>query len=82
MGTHEAETRLSELLRRVEGGEEVVILRGDTPIARLVPVRGTARRRFGRDEGAFVVPDDFDAPLPAEVLDTFEAGERLEAGEA
>ncbi|MHB8341880.1 MAG: type II toxin-antitoxin system Phd/YefM family antitoxin [Mycobacteriales bacterium] len=73
VGTHEAKTRLSELLRRVETGEEIVILRGDKPIARLVPVRRTERRRFGRDEGVFAVPEDFDAPLPDHVLGTFEA---------
>lgn len=36
--TGEAKTRLSELLARVEAGEEITIARGDTPIARLVPV--------------------------------------------
>ena len=43
--TGEAKTRLSELLARVEAGEEVTIARGDVPVARLVPVawRGDAR---------------------------------------
>ena len=72
VSTHEAKTRLSELLRRVESGEEVVILRGREPVARLVAFRRTSRRRFGGDVGLFVVPDDFDAPLPDEVLATFE----------
>jgi prevent-host-death family protein len=30
---HEAKTNLSELLRRVEAGEEIVIARGDKPVA-------------------------------------------------
>lgn len=34
----EAKTRLSELLARVERGEDVVIARGDAPVARLIPV--------------------------------------------
>ncbi len=34
----EAKTRLSELLARVEAGEEIVIARGDHPVARLLPM--------------------------------------------
>jgi prevent-host-death family protein len=41
----EAKTRLSELLARVESGEEVVIARGNDPVARLVPLDERARRR-------------------------------------
>ncbi len=37
VGTHEAKTHLSELLTKVEAGEEIVITRYDTPVARLVP---------------------------------------------
>jgi prevent-host-death family protein len=42
--TGEAKTRLSELLARVEAGEDIIIARGDVPVARLVPVaaRGDA----------------------------------------
>jgi prevent-host-death family protein len=44
--THEAKTHLSRLLARVEAGEEIVICRGTTPAARLVPIsRKSARRR-------------------------------------
>ena len=72
VGVHEAKTHLSRLLRRVVAGEEFVITRGGTPIARLVPV-GTRRTRIlGGDKGAYEVPDDFDAPLPDDVLDDFE----------
>lgn len=35
----EAKTRLSELLARVEAGEEIVIARGDHPVARLLPMQ-------------------------------------------
>lgn len=40
VGTFEAKTKLSELLDRVEGGEEVVVTRRGKPIARLVPAGG------------------------------------------
>ncbi len=72
VGVHEAKTHLSELLRRVAGGEEVVITRGGRAVARLIPVVEPTRRELGRDRGRFEVPDDFNAPLPDEALDAFE----------
>ena len=41
----EAKTRLSELIARVEAGEEVVIARGNAPVARLARLDEQARRR-------------------------------------
>ncbi len=73
VGVHEAKTHLSRLLRRVAAGEEVVIARGGRPVARLVPVETARPRELGRDRGVFTVPEDFDAPLPAEVLRNFES---------
>lgn len=72
IGVHQAKTHLSELLRRVATGEEILIVRGREPVARLVPAQVPGGRRLGVDAGAFSVPDDFDAPLPAEVLERFE----------
>ena len=69
VGVHKAKTTLSELLRRVSAGEEIVITRGGTPVARLVPADG--RRELGRDRGLFEVPPDFDDPLPDDVIDGF-----------
>ena len=69
---HEAKTTLSELLRRVAAGEEVMITRNGAPVARIVPVQRGGERVLGRDRGLFEVPDDFDAPLPDEILDAFE----------
>jgi len=71
VGVHEAKTRLSQLLRLVDGGQEVEISRGGEPVAKIVPIRSPEKRRLGTDEGVFVVPDDFDAPLPDEVLADF-----------
>jgi prevent-host-death family protein len=73
VGVHEAKTHLSRLLLDVAAGHEVSITRRGEEVARLVPPRRSERRRFGVDRGRFVVPDDFDAPLPDEVLDAFEA---------
>ncbi len=69
---HEAKTHLSRLLERVLAGEEVVIAKAGRPIARLVPFARRRRRALGQDEGRFTVPEDFDAPLPEEVLASFE----------
>lgn len=69
---HEAKTNLSKLLRRVEAGEEITIVRGGEPVAVMVPSPARKQREFGFDAGAFTVAEDFDAPLPDDVLRTFE----------
>jgi antitoxin (DNA-binding transcriptional repressor) of toxin-antitoxin stability system len=48
-----------------------MIARAGRPIARLVPVSAPTDRVLGRDRGAFEVPEDFDDPLPADVLVRF-----------
>jgi prevent-host-death family protein len=62
---HEAKTHLSRLLQRVEAGEEITIARGDTPIARLVPMATQRKRLQGIDQGRVWIAEDFDAPDPA-----------------
>jgi prevent-host-death family protein len=71
VGVHEAKSQLSALLRRVLEGDDVVIRRGATPVARLVAVDDIGPRPLGVDAGLFEVPDDFDDPLPDDVLDEF-----------
>jgi prevent-host-death family protein len=73
INVHEAKTHFSKLLRRVLAGEEVTISRGGKPIARLVPLEPRVPRSFGTDAGLFEVPEDFDAPLSADVVDAFES---------
>jgi prevent-host-death family protein len=70
VGVHEAKTHLSRLLRRVAAGEEIVITSGGRPAAKLVPVE-PGQRVFGSEAGILDVPDDFDEPLPQELLDEF-----------
>ena len=71
---HEAKTHFSKLIARVEAGEEIVIARDGQPVARIVAFRAPADKRTpGRDRGLFAVPDDFDAPLPSEVVASFES---------
>jgi len=66
----EAKTRLSELLVRVQRGEDVVIAKSGSPVARLVPIGEPAAREFGQME--FAVPDSFFDPLPDEELAAWE----------
>ena len=73
---HEAKTHLSRLLQRVAAGEEVTIARAGVPVARLVavePEKGTRPLGFAR--GQVWVADDFDAPLPDDLLKAFYGGE-------
>ncbi len=69
---HHAKTHLSRLLQRVAAGEEITIARAGVPIARLVSVEAErVRRPLDLDRGVYEVPEDFDAPLPAEILAAF-----------
>jgi prevent-host-death family protein len=69
---HEAKTHLSRLVDRAASGEEIIIARSGRPIARLVPIVPPGKRRtFGRMRGKIRVADDFDAPLPDDVLADF-----------
>jgi len=71
---HEAKTHLSRLLGRVAAGEEVVIARAGEPVAKLVPIQKPPRDRVpGLDRGLIEVSDDFDDPLPDDLLEAFES---------
>jgi prevent-host-death family protein len=72
VNVHEAKTHLSRLLARVARGEHIVIARHGVPMAELRPLgRPTVDRRLGEDRARLWVADDFNAPLPAEVLGEF-----------
>jgi prevent-host-death family protein len=76
INVHEAKTHLSRLLRRVAAGEEIIISRAGKPVARLVPATAPAQpRELGRHHGEIWIADDFDAPLPADVLAALEGGD-------
>src|SRR5512145_1495698 len=76
---HAAKTHLSRLIQRAEAGEEIVIVRGKTPVARLTAIPPQpVNRRFGAYRGEFEVPDGFFEPLPEDELAAFE-GEGYDA---
>ena len=66
VNVHTAKTHLSRLLERVERGEEILIARNGTPVARLAPLTRKPRRP-GRLAGKVRLLDDFDDPLPGDV---------------
>ena len=72
VNVHEAKTHLSRLLKRVEGGDEVVIGRAGRAVARLVRIAARGKRPLGLDKGKGWIADDFDAPLPDDMLADFE----------
>jgi len=53
---NDVKNHLSRLLRRVAAGEEIVIARRGTPIARIVPLAPSEQRQLGIDEGRVTVP--------------------------
>lgn len=72
---HDAKTRLSQLIERVEAGEEIVIARAGRPVARLTPLKARlGPRRLGRLDGRFRIPDDFNSPLPDDLFEAFLGG--------
>ena len=69
---YEAKTRLSHLVELAAAGEEIIIAKDGKPRARLVPLKQPRLRRHpGLGRGKVWIADDFDAPLPADLLATF-----------
>ncbi|MEX1128637.1 MAG: type II toxin-antitoxin system prevent-host-death family antitoxin [Vicinamibacterales bacterium] len=70
---HAAKTNLSKLIERAQAGDDVIIARGQTPVARLVPIRRTAAaRRFGAMRGRAKTTRAFFEPLPADEIAQWE----------
>ncbi len=71
---NEVASDLEAYLRKAQGGETVVISIKNEPVAELRPTvaRAVAERPFGLCAGDFIVPDDFDSPLPDDIIADFE----------
>ncbi|MBT9614338.1 MAG: type II toxin-antitoxin system Phd/YefM family antitoxin [Burkholderiales bacterium] len=73
MNIHEAKTHLSRLVDEVSAGEELTIAKAGKPLARLVPIKLAKQvRKPGFLKGKIRIANDFDAPLPGDLLDAFE----------
>jgi prevent-host-death family protein len=69
---HAAKTNLSRLVARAEAGEEIIIARGNKPVAKLVPIAPKPTRVFGSMRGKFSIGPEFFEPLPPEELDEWQ----------
>ena len=78
VGVSEAKTNLSRLLERAMAGEKVIIKRSGKPLVRLTPVKSAPvksapfRRKFGTAKGMIFISDDFNDPLPDDIMAAFE----------
>jgi len=69
---HTAKTQLSKLIEAAAAGEDVVVAKGDTPVARIVPIRkGQFKIGILKDELKGTVPDFLEA-MDDESLDLWE----------
>lgn len=70
---HEAKTNFSRLVDEAAAGAEIIIAKAGVPAARLVPLASAPpERRIGVLKGKIRIAEDFDAPLPDDVLAAFE----------
>jgi prevent-host-death family protein len=73
---HQAKTHLSRLVERAAAGEEIIIARSGKPVAKLVGfAEDLAPRVPGSMHGRIWIADDFDDPLPPELLARFHGDE-------
>jgi prevent-host-death family protein len=69
---YDAKTRLSKLVEEAASGNDVVIARGGKPVARLTRLDAPKRKlKFGILKGKIKFSEDFDAPLPSDILAQF-----------
>lgn len=69
---HEAKTHFSRLIQDALQGKKIIIAKGGKPLVTLTPLESAMPpRRGGQLKGLIKISDDFDAPLPDEVLKQF-----------
>jgi prevent-host-death family protein len=71
LNLYDAKAHLSSLVEEAAAGAEIIIAKAGKPRAKLVPLRRATRRRPGSARGKIRLAADFDAPLPAAVLESF-----------
>lgn len=71
----EAKNNLSKLVDDAAAGQIITIAKHGRALARLVPIGKPCGQRIGTMKGKLVLPEDFDAPLPNDMLDAFEGAQ-------
>ena len=72
VNVHEAKTTLSRLLVEVEKGKEIIVARNGKPVAKIIPFSDAKKPRvFGKGRGRTWMSEEFDAPLPDDLLELF-----------
>ena len=71
---NEIPNKLTELVQLIKEGNRLILTQADQPIAEIKPIINQAKKRrpIGLCEGEFIVPDDFNDPLPDEIIELFE----------
>jgi prevent-host-death family protein len=74
---HDAKTNFSKLINQVLKGDEIIIARDGKPVVRLVAYSETLHERHGGQlRGLITISEDFDAPLPDDLLKQFYQDEK------
>jgi prevent-host-death family protein len=74
---HDAKTNFSKFIKKALEGNEVIIARDGKPLIRLVPYTEEPQiRRGGQFKGLMQISEDFDAPLPEDILKHFQGDEK------
>ena len=70
INTYEAKTQLSQLVEAAHRGQTIIIAKAGTPMAKPVPLSQGPKQKiqFGLMKGDIKIADDFDAPLPDDLL--------------
>ncbi len=73
VNVHEAKTHFSKLIESAINGAETIIAKAGKPVAKLTPIyKEKTKRRAGVLKGKIKIAEDFDAPLPEDILNSFE----------
>jgi prevent-host-death family protein len=69
---YEAKTKFSKLIKQAMAGQEIIIAKSGKPVAKLIPFGERATERIpGSAKGKILIGDEFEAPLPKELLEAF-----------
>lgn len=75
ISTEELQRDLTVYLERIEAGETLIITRANEPVAEIKPLASalpSSQRPWALAAGDFILPSNFDEPLPETFLDLFE----------